>query len=67
MKFKRAIVWLLIKTGVGEWVWRQIDEVKKKETADLMRDIFGYDPEEERNNVIWGLGISDAEAKSRHC
>jgi len=58
---KRAIVWLLVKTGAGEWVWRQIDEIKKAETAKIIKDVFGHDIndrsgsgryyESKRNNV----------------
>lgn len=50
MKFKRAIVWLLVKTGVGEWVWRQIDEIKKAETAKIIKDVFGYDVNDHRGS-----------------
>lgn len=42
MKFKRAIVWLLVKTGVGEWVRKALagHEATEKQTAVCQNEML---------------------------
>ena len=59
MGFNKLVMWFLLWSGIGEWVWRQMDIRKRAEVKKMMREIFGEDAAWDRAD-----GFSDAEAKS---